>query len=122
MSTLGAVLAAKNLDSPDEVRDFAHGHMDIVQVAGRTVGRMVFEPGWRWSVHMRPTAGTDSCRVLHTGAVLSGRLAVRMDDGTEAVAGPGDVFVIEPGHDGWVLGDEPCVLLDWTGAGGYARH
>lgn len=114
-------LAAKNLDAPDEVRRFDHGEMAVVTVAGVTVGRAVFQPGWRWSADVRPVAGTDSCHVAHTGYVLSGRLCVRMNDGTQAVAGPGDAFVIAPGHDGWVVGDEPCVMLDWSGSADYAR-
>ena len=114
-------LAAKNLDRPDEVRRFDHGEIAVVEVAGAVVGRAVFEPGWRWSEHVRPVAGTDSCQVSHVGYVLSGRLAVRLDDGTEAVAGPGDVFVISPGHDGWVLGDEPCIVLDWSDGAASAR-
>lgn len=115
------ILASKNLNTPDEVRSFDHGEMAVVTVAGVSVGRAVFEPGWRWSVDVRPLAGTTSCRVAHTGYVLAGRICVRMDDGTEAVAGPGDVFVIAPGHDGWVVGDEPCVMLDWSGSADYAR-
>ncbi|MGH8825677.1 MAG: cupin domain-containing protein [Jiangellaceae bacterium] len=115
------ILAAKNLDTPDETRRFEHGEIGVVTVAGVTVGRAVFEPGWRWSTDVRPLAGTDSCQVGHTGYVISGRLCVRMDDGTEAVAGPGAVFVISPGHDGWVMGDEPCVMLDWSGSTDYAR-
>lgn len=113
-------LAAKNLDRPDEVRPFDHGSMSVVEVAGRTVGRVVFEPGWRWSQHVQPIAGTASCEVTHVGCVLSGQLAVRMDDGAEAVAGPGDVVVVDPGHDGWVVGEEPCVMLDWAGSETYA--
>lgn len=116
-----ATLAAKNLDTPDEVRRFDNGEMAVVAVAGMTVGRAVFEPGWRWSADVRPIAGTQSCQVAHTGYVVSGQLCVRMDDGREAVAGPGDAFVIAPGHDGWVVGDEPCVMLDWSGGIGYAR-
>lgn len=114
-------LAAKSLDHPDEIRDLGQGSMAVVDVAGAAVARAVFQPGWRWSVHVRPRAGTTSCQATHVGVVLSGRLAVRMDDGTEAVAGPGDAFSISPGHDGWVVGDEPCVMLDWAGAESYGR-
>ena len=115
-------LAAKSHDQPDDVRRFDHGSVAVVNVAGVSVGRVVFEPGWRWSEHVRPLAGTASCEVAHTGYVLSGRLAIRMDDGREAVAGPGDIFVVSPGHDGWVMGSEPCVLLDWAGGAEYARR
>lgn len=114
-------LAAKNLDTPDELREFTNGAMSVVTVEGTSVGRAVFEPGWRWSVDVRPVAGTSSCQVPHTGYILTGRLCVRMDDGAEAVAGPGDVFVISAGHDGWVVGDVPCVMLDWAGGESYAR-
>lgn len=114
-------LAAKRFEDPDEVRAFEHGHLDVVEVDGHSVGLATFEPGWRWSEHVRPVAGTESCRVTHVGYLLRGRLAVRMDDGTEAVAGPGDVVAVPAGHDGWVLGDEPCVMLDWGGGADYAR-
>lgn len=116
------ILRAANLDRADEVREFPHGSMSVVTIGGAVVGRAVFEPGWRWSEHVRPTAGTDSCQVRHVGSILSGRLAIRMDDGTEAVCGPGDVFVVPPGHDGWVVGDEACVMLDWAGGEEYARQ
>ncbi|HET6628042.1 MAG TPA: cupin domain-containing protein [Nocardioidaceae bacterium] len=114
-------LAAASLEDPDEVREFPHGSMAVVEVGETVVGRVVFEPGWRWSEHVRATAGTDSCMVLHVGYILSGRLAVRMDDGHEAEVGPGEVFVVPPGHDGWVVGDDPCVMLDWAGGASYAR-
>lgn len=116
----GHVLAAKNLATPDETRRFDLGEMAVVTVAGMSVGRAVLQPGWQWSTHLQPMVGTTSCQVTHTGYVLSGSLAVRMDDGADAVTGPGDVFVVPPGHDGWVIGDEPCVLLDWTGSADYA--
>lgn len=115
-------LAAKNVArDPDERRRFPHGELTVVEVAGVTVGRAVFQPGWRWSDHVRPLAGTDSCQVAHVGYLLSGRMCVRMDDGREATAAAGDVVVIPPGHDGWVVGDEPCVMLDWSGGADYAR-
>lgn len=114
-------LAAKNLAQPDELRRFDHGELAVVKVAGVTVGRAVFSPGWRWSDHVRPLAGTASCQVAHVGYILSGRMCVRMADGREATVGPGDAFVVPPGHDGWVVGDEPCVMLDWAGGGDYAR-
>jgi quercetin dioxygenase-like cupin family protein len=117
----GAVLAAGSFADPAEVRAFDHGRVDVVEVAGVTVGRAVFEPGWRWSAHVQPVAGTDSCQVRHVGYVLAGRMAVQMDTGATAEAAAGDVVVIDGGHDGWVLGDEPCVLLDWGGGSAYAR-
>jgi quercetin dioxygenase-like cupin family protein len=116
-------LEAKSLDSPDETRPFAaKGKADIVKVGDVTVGRGVFEPGWRWSEHVKPIAGTDSCQAPHAGYVLSGRMHVRMDDGTEAEVGPGDAFVISPGHDAWTVGDEACVALDFSGMESYAKR
>ena len=114
-------LEAKSLDTPDEKRSFEHGDMHVVTVAGATIGRAVFNPGWKWSHDVKPIAGTESCEAPHTGYVISGHLHVKMDDGTEAEAGPGDAFVISPGHDAWVVGDEPCTMLDWSGSANYAK-
>ncbi len=117
-----AGLDSKSLDTPDETRRMANmGKIDLVTLAGVTVGRAVFEPGWRWSTHVKPIAGTDSCQAAHTGYVLAGRMAMRMDDGTEGEVGPGEVFVAAPGHDAWVVGDEACVALDFSGMSNYAR-
>ena len=113
-------LETRNLDTPDETRKFENGHMNVVSIAGSNVGRAVFEPGWRWSNDVKPIAGTDSCQVAHAGYVVSGRMHVVMDDGTEGEAGPGDAVVISPGHDAWIVGDEPCVMLDWSGSTNYA--
>ena len=111
----------QNIDTPHERRPFKdHGYMDVVTLGDFTIGRGVFEPGWRWSEDVRPIAGTDSCQVRHTGLCLSGRMTVRMDDGTEVHVGPGDVVLLEPGHDAWTDGDEACVLVD-TGVAAYAR-
>jgi hypothetical protein len=111
---------AKNLDTPEETREFANGKMDIVQLSGVTVGRAEFRPGWQWSNDVKPIAGTDSCQTAHTGYVLSGRMHVVMDDGSELDVGPGDAVVIPPGHDAWIVGDETCVMLDWSGSATYA--
>ena len=111
----------RNLETPHETRPFAaHGHMDVVTLDDFTVGRGVFEPGWRWSNDVKPIAGTDSCQVRHTGICLSGQMVVRFDDGSELNVGPGDVVLLEPGHDAWTVGDEACVMLD-TGVGAYAK-
>lgn len=113
----------KNLDSPDETRPFVgKGKADVVKLGGVTVGRAVFEPGWKWSEHVKPIAGTESCQSSHTGYLISGRQHVVMDDGTELDLGPGDAFVIPPGHDGWVVGDEPAVALDFSGMEQYAKR
>ena len=119
-----ATVAGRTFDNPDEVRPFAaHGRMEIVKVGNLTVGRGTFEPGWRWSDDVKPIAGTDSCQAHHAGYVISGRMGVRMDDGTESEVGPGAVAVIEPGHDAWVIGDEPCVLVDFgSSIGTYAAQ
>jgi hypothetical protein len=117
------VLQGKNLNSPDETRSFENGRLDVVQLASVTVGRAVFEPGWKWSEHVKPIAQTESCQVPHVGYVVSGRMGIRMDDGTEQEFGPDDAFVIAPGHDGWTVGDESCVVLDFSGsAEGYAKE
>jgi hypothetical protein len=118
-----AGLESKAFSNPDETRPFAgKGKMDIVNVAGMTVGLGVFEPGWRWSVNVKPLAGTDSCQAVHNGYVVSGRMHVVMDDGTEAEAGPGDIVHIDPGHDAWVVGNEACVMVDFgSSVGSYAK-
>ena len=114
--------AGRSLDSPDEVRPFAgHGQMAVVQIGETTIGKGTFEPGWRWSQDVKPIAGTDSCQAHHTLYIVSGRMRVRMDDGTEFEIGPGDVSVIAPGHDAWTVGDEPCVGIDTTGVARYAK-
>ena len=110
-----AVLEAKNIDKPDERRDFPHGHLEAVSLPGGVIfGRTTFEPGWRWSESVKPLAGTDSCTFHHVGYLVSGRMHVRHDDGSELEIGPGDAFVIEPGHDAWIVGDDDCVSLDFT--------
>ena len=114
-------LETKNLDTPDEKRSFEHGDLSVVNVAGVTIGRAVFNPGWKWSNDVKPIAGTESCQTSHTGYVIAGRMHVRMDDGTEGEAGPGDALVISPGHDAWIVGDVPCVVLDWSGSADYAK-
>ena len=108
-------ITRKSFDEAQDQRAFDHGHAAVVELAGMTVGQVTFEPGWRWTTHLAAVAGTDSCRALHTGVLLRGRLHIRMDDGRETEAGPGDALVISPGHDAWVLGTEPVVMIDWTG-------
>jgi quercetin dioxygenase-like cupin family protein len=111
----------KSFSSPDETRTFDKGKVELVNVAGGAIGLFTFEPGWKWSQHVKPIAGTDSCQNAHFGYQLSSRLHVRMDDGTEFEMAPGDVGTIPPGHDAWVVGDDMCVTVDWTGAGNYAK-
>lgn len=117
-------LIRKSLNTPDEVRPFAgdSGHLDLVVLEAGPVGRAVFQPGWRWSEHVKPIAGTDSCQAAHACYFLSGRMHVVMTaTGEEIEYGPGDVAVMAPGHDAWIVGDEPCVVVDWQGFGDYAR-
>ena len=102
----------KSLDSPDETRDFGQGQMQIATVTDFKVARLLLQPGWKWSEHVKPLAQTDSCQVRHTGYVVSGRMKVVMDDRSEADLGPGDAYVIEPGHDAWIVGNEPFVGVD----------
>lgn len=116
-------LEKKSSDKPDEVRPFkdGKGRMSVFTFGDHTMGRGEFEPGWRWSDHVKPIAGTDSCQAAHTGIILEGRMAVRMDDGSEMEYGPGDVFYMPPGHDAWVVGNQRCVLFDVTGVAKYAK-
>jgi hypothetical protein len=111
----------KSFQAPDETRAFPNGRADILKIGGGEVGLLVFEPGWRWSDDVRPIAGTSSCEAPHFQYHVSGRLAIRMDDGTELIAGPGDVTSLPSGHDAWVVGDEPVTVVDWFGASAYAK-
>jgi quercetin dioxygenase-like cupin family protein len=118
-----AGLEIKRLDNPDEVREFKDGKgaANIVHLPPGPVGLGVFEPGWRWSEHIKPIAGTDSCQTAHLGYVLSGRMHIVMDDGSEGEVGPGDTAHIAPGHDAWTIGDEPCVFVDFGQIQNYAK-
>ena len=115
-------LSLERFEEPDEIREFAKGKLEVVRLGDLTIGRATYEPGWKWSEHVGPTAGTESCQVEHVGLVVSGRAAVRMDDGTERVMKPGDLFHVPPGHDSWVVGDEPYVSLHFLGADEYAKE
>jgi len=111
----------KSLNSPDETRTFPKGKVEMVSVGGVTFGRATFDPGWKWSEHVKPIAKTKSCEAPHTLYQISGHMRIRMDDGKEIDLGPGDVATIAPGHDGWVVGNEPVVAIDITGMADYAK-
>ena len=118
-----AGMQVKSFESPDEVRPFeGKGTADVLEVGGRVVGRTTLEPGWKWSRNVKPIAGTDSCQVSHLGYCLSGRMKVMMDDGSESEVSSGDVVAIPPGHDAEVVGDEPCVFVDFGEFGEYAKR
>jgi hypothetical protein len=110
-----------SFQKPDELREFPNGRAEIVKVGKGEVGRLVFKPGWRWSKDVKAIARTASCEAPHFQYHVSGRLGIRMDDGTEFVAGPGDVTCLPKGHDAWVVGNEPAVVVDWFGASHYAK-
>jgi hypothetical protein len=118
-----AGVESRDFESPDETRTPDKTQVDVVHVGSATVGRFAFEPGWRWSECIKPVAGTDSCQARHVGVVQSGRLGVRHDDGTEVEIAPGAAYVIEPGHDAWVVGDERFVAYEFEAraAEEYAR-
>ena len=110
----------KRFEQPDEVRTFEKGKFEIVRLGGVTVGRATYEPGSKWSTHVGAATGATSCRVEHVGMVISGRATASMDDGGVIEMRAGDVFYIPPGHDSWVLGDEPYISLHFLGAETYA--
>ena len=111
----------KSFAKPDETREFPNGRAEVLKMGGGAVGKLVLQPGWRWSKDVKPLAKTASCEAPHFQYHVSGKLAVKMDDGTEFVAGHGDVTALPSGHDAWVVGDEPVVVIDWSGASDYAK-
>ena len=111
----------KSFEKPDEVREFPKGRLELIKIGGSTVGRAIFEPGWRWSTSIQPLAKTKSCEASHLQYHVSGLLKVRMDDGIELECRPGDVSLLPSGHDGWVIGDEPVVVVDFQGMLDYAK-
>ncbi|MBI4302484.1 MAG: cupin domain-containing protein [Chloroflexi bacterium] len=112
---------SKKFTSPDEVRTFEKGKLELVKIGDGVVGRFTLEPGWRWSKHVKPIAKTEWCEAQHFGYQISGRMHIVTSDGTEFEAGPGEVTALTVKHDAWVVGDEPVVLVDWTGAREYAK-
>ena len=114
-------LESKSLDAPEEERTFPNGAAGMVTVGGATIGRFTFQPGWRWSESVKQIVKTESCQNHHQGAGTSGRLHVAADDGSEMEIGPGDAYNIPPGHDAWVVGDEPFIGYEFKSAAEYAK-
>jgi hypothetical protein len=115
------VAEQKSFVSPDETRTFERGQVDLVTIGGSEIGRLTLQPGWRWSEHVKPIVGTELCEAPHFQYHVSGTLGIVMADGTEFEGTPGSVTALPEGHDAWVVGDEPVVLIDWWGASNYAR-
>jgi hypothetical protein len=111
----------RKFSQPDETRNFEKGKVEVVTLGGVTFGRAIFQPGWKWSQFVKPIAKTESCEVPHLNLHISGRLHVVMDDGSEREFGPGDISDIPPGHDAWVVGNEPVVVIDISGMSDYAK-
>lgn len=108
-------------DNPDETRNFPFGRVDVVKIGGSDIGRLTLEPGWRWSDHVKPMAGTELCEAPHFQFHAAGVLGIRMADGSELEAHAGDVTALPHGHDAWVVGDDPVVVIDWWGATNYGK-
>ncbi|MGE5273554.1 MAG: cupin domain-containing protein [Verrucomicrobiota bacterium] len=116
-----AGVESKSMDAPDEVRRPDKTTMDVVRVGSTEVGRLTLQPGWRWSECIKPVVGTESCQAEHLGYAISGRMHIEHEDGTTADIAPGDAYVIAPGHDAWVVGDEEFVGVEFKSAGEYAK-
>jgi class 3 adenylate cyclase len=112
--------AYKSLESPDETIDFPGATAHLVEIGDLTIAELITQPGWRWSTNNRPIVGGDWCQARHVGVIVSGRLGVRMLDGTEFELGPSVAFDVPPGHDAWTVGDEPCVQIEWAGMRAWA--
>lgn len=111
----------KNFAAPDEVREFPQGRLELVTVGGAAVGRFIGQPGWRWSTSVKPVVKTNSCEAAHFQYIVSGVLKVVMDDGEEVECKAGDIVLLPPGHDAWVVGNEPLVLVDFQGMRDYGK-
>ncbi len=111
----------KDFGKPDEVREFPNGRLELINIDGVTIGRGIFEPGWRWATSVQPLAGTKSCEAPHFQYHVSGVLMVVMDDGTRLECRPGDISLLPSGHDAWTVGDEPAVVVDFQGMADYAK-
>ena len=111
----------RSFTEPDETRAFEAGHLDVLRIGGSEIGRLVLSPGWRWSEHVKPIAGTELCEAPHFQYHVAGTLRIEMADGTQFDAKVGDVTSLPSGHDAWVVGDEQVVIIDWFGASEYAK-
>jgi len=112
----------RRFEKPDETRTFEKGKFETIKLGDMVIGRATYEPGWKWSEHVGKAAGQKSCPVEHVGMVVSGTAAVLMDEGTYYEMRAGDLFYVSPGHDSWVVGNEPYVSIHLMGAGEYAKH
>ena len=121
MAQAATTAELKSFDRPDEVREFPKGRLELIKVGGATIGRAVFEPGWRWATSIQPIVRTKSCEAPHFQYHVAGVLRIRMDDGAEFDCRPGDVSFLPSGHDAWVIGDEAAVVVDFQGMIDYAR-
>ncbi len=120
--TAEQTIEQRDFAQPDEVREFDNGRAEILQVGGTEIGRLVLQPGWRWSESVKPIAGTELCEAPHFQYHVAGTLRIRTADGNELDATPGQVTSLPAGHDAWVVGDEPVVVVDWFGASHYAKR
>ncbi len=109
-----ADIVKKSFNSPDEQHKSGRGTVDVVKVGGATLRRLTFQPGWRWSEDVKPTAKTETCQIAHLNVHIAGRLGVKMIDGSKNEYGPGDIALLPPGHDAWVVGNEPVVIIEQT--------
>jgi len=116
-----AAIVNKSFDSPEETRNIEQGKVEVLNLGGVQVMRATFQPGWKWSKCVKPIVGTESCEVSHLIYTISGQMVVRMDDGSETEIRSGQVTAIPPGHDAWIIGDEPYVGIDFQGGDEYAK-
>ncbi|MFM6927798.1 MAG: cupin domain-containing protein [Bdellovibrio sp.] len=117
-----AKLTRKNFANADEVRDFPLGKVELLNFDGAVVGRFTLQPGWRWTQSVRPIAKTDNCEAAHFQYHISGTLRIKMKDGSEVDCKAGDISSVPPGHDAWVVGNEPVVVVDFKGMGNFAKE
>jgi len=115
-------LEVKDFSNPDEVRTFDKGKLELIKVGGALIGRATLQPGWKWSESVKPIAKTESCEAPHFQYHASGTIRIKMDDGTERDVKAGEVSLVPTGHDAWVIGDEPVVLIDFQGMADYAKE